>query len=407
MRGQNDQMGRGREWAPWLRNRWGARRTLLLHLSCAAMGLLTLTKLGSEFYRLVWETGVKGAIDLKLLREFTLDWFSGIPVYERFAFANYPPATAPLLWPLLGWLDLPAARALWAFTSVLAMLWLVWLMVRASNANTRLGATFVALMCLSMNALGVTIGNGQLALHILPPLLAAILLLRQPRREWGKDLLVAGLLVWALVKPSLLLPFFWVVLFLPGGWRPAFLTAAAYLALTLFAASFQDAALPTLLQGCVARGVAAAGGGYGNIQTWLATLGLHEWTFPAMLAVLAGCGAWVYRHRHDDLWKLLGVAAIIARLWAYHRKYDDLLILLPMVTLFRIAKRGPLPHDHDVWAGLLLAITIAAMLLPARLRFAPAPWSWPFTVGHVLVWVVVLIFLLQPEYAPDTQERRT
>jgi hypothetical protein len=360
------------------------------------MALLALTKLGSEFYRLVWETGVKGAIDLKLLREFTVGWFSGVPVYERFPFANYPPATAPLMWPLLGWLDLPAARALWAFTSLLALIWLVWLVIRNSGANSWLEATFVALMSLSINALGVTIGNGQLALHVLPPLLAAILLLRRPRRGWGTDLLVAGLLVWTLLKPSLSAPFLWIILFLPGGWRPALLTAAAYLALTLFAAGFQHAALPTLLSEWLARGAAAAGGGYGNIQTWLAALNLHGWMLPAMLAVFLACGVWVYRHRRDDLWLLLGVVAIVARLWAYHRKYDDLFVLLPMVTLFRIATRGPLPRDRDVWAGLLLAITIAAMLMPARLRFAPAPWSWPFTVGHVVVWAAVLCFLLAP-----------
>jgi hypothetical protein len=53
------------------------------------------------------------------------------------------------------------------------------------------------------------------------------------------------------------------------------------------------------------------------------------------------------------------------------------------------------------WAALR-AITIAAMLLPARLGSAPAPWSWPLTVGHVLVWVAVLILRFQPQYAPDT-----
>jgi hypothetical protein len=173
----------------------GSQADPLLRLSCATMTLLALTKLGSESYRLLWEPCAEGAIDLKLRWQFTVSWFSGVPVYELFATANDPPATAALLWPLQGWLDFTGARVLWAVTSLLALVWLTWLVVRHSGANSRLEAAFAALMMLSMNALGVTIGNGQLGLHILPPLLTAVLLLKQARRGWATDLLVTSLLV--------------------------------------------------------------------------------------------------------------------------------------------------------------------------------------------------------------------
>ncbi|KPL15508.1 MAG: hypothetical protein AMJ93_16560 [Anaerolineae bacterium SM23_84] len=105
-------------------------------------------------------------------------------------------------------------------------------------------------------------------------------------------------------------------------------------------------------------------------------------------------GFWTYRHRHGDFWLLLGVTALVARFWTYHRLYDDLLVLFPMVALFRIAKRGPSTDGSDVVAGMLLTITIFAMLAPARLRYAPWPWYLLFTGGHALVWITVLIFLL-------------
>ena len=43
------------------------------------------------------------------------------------------------------------------------------------------------------------------------------------------------------------------------------------------------------------------------------------------LILLGGLGAWVYRFRRVDVWLLIGVSAVIARLWTYHRTYDDLL----------------------------------------------------------------------------------
>jgi hypothetical protein len=121
---------------------------------------------------------------------------------------------------------------------------------------------------------------------------------------------------------------------------------------------------------------------------------MEKWILPSSLLALVVLGFWTYRHRHGDIWLLLGVTALVARLWAHHRWYDDLLILLPMVALFRVAKRAPSAEGDDVVAGLLLGITTLAMLAPGGLYLFPPPWNGLYVAGQVIVWVVVLIFLL-------------
>jgi hypothetical protein len=380
---------------PVLRTWWTDRNTRLLRIAVVLLAALALLKLGDEFRRLIWESGRSGAIDLRILHELVYRWFDGRSVYSELITAVHPPATYAILWPLLGWLAVAPARWLWAATTVAVLGWLAYLTVRESGADTSLERVFVALLLFSMNATGVTIGNGQLIVHLLPVLVAGLLLLQRGRGGWREDLLAAAMLLVTLAKPSVSVPFFWIVLFVSGRLRPALLLALGYVALTLFAASFQEPGLGILLRGWLANSSAlAVRGGYANLHVWLFTLGLEQWILPASLLALMALGFGTYRHRHGDFWLLLGVAALVGRFWTYHRLYDDLLILLPMVTLFRIAQRGPSTDGSDVVAGMLLAITILAMLVPARLRYAPWPWYLLFTGGHALVWIAVLIFLL-------------
>jgi hypothetical protein len=133
---------------------------------------------------------------------------------------------------------------------------------------------------------------------------------------------------------------------------------------------------------------------YADLHVWLAVLGLNAWSLPASLLVLVALGLWTHRHRQGDLWLLLGVAALVARLWTYHRVYDDLLILIPLIALFRIAKQRLCADGGDLATGLLLGITVVAMLAPARLEHAPPPWNLLFAVRHATTWIAVLIFLL-------------
>ncbi len=255
----------------------------------------------------------------------------------------------------------------------------------------------MALMLLSMNATGVTVGNGQLILHILPVLLTALLLLDQRRDEWGRDLLVAVLVLMALVKPTVSAPFIWLVLFIPGRLRPALLVIAGYIALTIFAASFQLGVSSLLASwpGRVSSRVSdvVASEGYANVHMFLSSLGLQAWTTPASFLVLAALGIWTFSNRQADIWLLVGVVALVARFWTNHRMYDDVLILLSELALFRVVKRGPYTGSA-VAAGVLLGVTVLAMLAPARLLLLPAPWGLLFTGGRGLIWLVVLVFLI-------------
>jgi hypothetical protein len=399
------------DYARMLRECWAAHGDTALRLAVATMAVLALLKLGDEFRRLVWESGPTGATDLALRHRDVGRWFAGMPLYSEFRTASYPPASHAILWPLLGWLDLGAARWLWAASSVAMLVWLAWLLVRRSGAATRLEAVFVGLLLLSMNATGVTIGHGQLALHVLAPLLAALLLLLGPGRlDWRADLLGAALLLVATVKPHLAVPFFWTALFAPGGPRPVLLAALGYVALTLFAATFQQAGLWALLAAWLMR---ASGepekrnlAEYGDLHAGLVALGLEEWTLAGSLIVLVALGAWTYVHRHVDLWLRIGVAALVARLWTYHLLYDDVLVVLAMVTLFCLAKRGGPRGGVDLIAGLLLGVMIVLHLMPARLLIAPLPWHLMYTVGHPVAWIVVLGFLIRQAHAERSQGRR-
>lgn len=287
---------------------WSRHGVLVLRLACTVMALLAALKLGDEFRRLLLDQGHNGAVDLRTLHQLVREWFNGRPLYQEPHPPGYPPASYVLLWPFLGWLDFEPARWLWAVTSVVALAWLVHLVVRESGATTRLEGVFVALLALSMNATGVTIGNGQLALHILPALLCALLLLHQDRGQWHIRLLAVVLLLFALVKPTVSAPFLWMLLFAGGGLTTIALIALGYLGLTLFAVSFQESTLAVLARGWIeAAIVVAAEGGYANLHTWLASVDLRQWILCAPLLVFAALGVWTYGHRNGDVWILIGL----------------------------------------------------------------------------------------------------
>ena len=250
-----------------------------------------------------------------------------------------------------------------------------------------------------MYATGATIGNGQLLVHILPVLVAGLLLLKNKDQCWSNDLLAAALVLIALVKPTVSAPFFWLVLFVPGRLRPAIIVSIGYIALSFWAALFQKKGLVTLLfkwYGRAAVGVewGTARGGFANEHSWLDAVSLEGWQTPASLLSLGILGCWIYRYRRADIWILLGVTALVARFWTYHMWYDDLLILLPRIALFRIANQRLRFAAADMLAGPLLAVTILTMFAPGGLYLLPLPWNKLYVVLQTIAWVAVLIFLL-------------
>jgi hypothetical protein len=390
--------------APSLREWWAGYGVMLMRAAIVIMAIASLVWLGYQFWRLVlgstpiWHTSPTGAVDLKLLHRLVHEWFAGRPVYRELSSAVYPPATYVLLWPMLGWLDVGPARWLWAVTTVVALTALIYVVVQESRADSSLERAFMALIPCSIYATGAAIGNGQLIVHLLPMMLVGLLMLHRRRRERQARLLASALILVTLVKPSISVPFLWLVLFVPRSAGPMSLIALGYCILTLFAASFQDSTLTVLLHNWLSRSSSVAvtdgHGNVANLHVWLGSLGLKEWIFPTSLALLLALGLWSYRYRHIDIWILMGVTSYIARFWTYHRWYDDALILLPIVTLFRIAKRGPSDQAEDVIAGVLLGVTLLLMLAPGGLFLLPPPWNTVYVFGQVTVWIVTLVFLL-------------
>lgn len=127
-------------------------------------------------------------------------WFAGRHVYHEIPMSNYPPASYVILWPFLGWLAFTPARWFWACTTIAAISWLARLAVDKSKAGTRSEQTLAVLMILAMNATGVTIGNGQLTIHLLPVLIAGVILTTRNPGTWPQDLLGAGLVLTGLVN---------------------------------------------------------------------------------------------------------------------------------------------------------------------------------------------------------------
>lgn len=376
---------------------WAQRRDRFLSAAIALMIVAAAVWLAYEFWRLLFQAPPMGAIDLRHRYNAQLGWFRGELVYTRPTVLD-PPATHLLLWPLLVCVDFSAARLLWAVLSAAALAWTSMLTVRWSGAESARERTLAALLPLSTYPFGATIGNGQLGVFVLPLLIAAAVRLRSTGVAWGRDLLVAALLLGALVKPNLSAPFCWVVLFASRSLRPAWIAGAAYVALTLVSASFQPADLPTILLQSLANasevGTKAVPGNVANLHVWLGSLGLEELAFPASLLVMIALGVWVWRNRDADLWILLGATGYTALFATYHRWYDELLLLLPIVALFRIAKSSADPATAAN-AGVLLVFMVASTLAPGGLFLFPPPLNLLYVAGQVLIWATGLVFLLR------------
>lgn len=322
------------------------------------------------FHRLLADVDELSAYDVKLRHDEVTSWFAGIPVYDEMRDAVYPPASYAELWPLLGWLDLEPARRLWAAACAGALVWLAVFCGRHAVPNASRGACVVAaLVPAALWSTGHSIGQGQLVLLVLPALLTAA--------GWamedggGHEVAAAILVLFALVKPSLTAPFFWIFLIFRR--RVAAAAIVGYGLLTMLATSYQDAPLATVLRGWLRRGVhVAALQGDSDLATALAAAGWQRWILPASLAVLGLHGLWTWCHRRADPWVLLGMSGIVARLWTYHYPYDDLLLLAPVLTL---ARRGFGPARDPLAAGLaLLAVAVLALPpVPGGAAFLAAP----------------------------------
>jgi hypothetical protein len=356
-------------------------------------GSLGLYRIGRAFYTLTARP-LEGpvAVDLRGRYAEVHEWMAGRPVYGVIHTAMYPPATYVMLWPFIGWTSLPAARVIWAGMCLFALVLLVRMAVVEGLARGWQFQLLVAAAVMANYAIGVAVDCGQLALQaVLAVAWSLLIAIRAPRSLSG-DLLAAALFVAAMVKPQIAIPFWCVLLLTPSHMRPALFAMAAYIALTLLAVSFQGShvweAHTKQLKWASVHGMEE---GYGNLNVWLASAGLPGLILPACIIVLGALGAWVYFHRRCDVWIVMGVTALVARMWIYHRNYDDVLLLIPLVTLCRLTRYGPLRQNYS--SLMLLVLLVLVMIVPARsARFVH--WEACITASHVASWVAVLGYLL-------------
>jgi hypothetical protein len=147
--------------------------------------------------------------------------------------------------------------------------------------------------------------------------------------------------------------------------------------------------------------------GYGNLNVWLASAGLPGLILPGWIVILAALGAWVYFHRCADIWIVMGVTALVARMWAYHRDYDDVMLLIPLVTLCRLVCNV---QSRQYYSALtLLVFLVVVMTLPARAATF-VHWGGCINTSRVSAWIAILGYLLwvarRPGSAASTQLRK-
>lgn len=385
-----------------------------------------------------------GAIDLHNRFMETRAWFRGENVYAIYPDAVYPPASYALLGIVFNRLRWKIVKLLWYGLSLASVGVLSWQLVRHSLAQTRLERVFVALMPFAFYATGAALGNGQLVVFVLPLVLNAVLLLTRPSLKTWDTWRGALLMLFALVQPTIAAPFFWLVMFVAPRIKPAVLVVAMYLGLTAFAVPFQigatipakpkpvgktpaaakaKASAPTpttapaptptpgevpppnalqtdgsvqILNTWSARATHGAyqgslKGGYASVHDLLAALGLARWNWSVSLAILLVLGAWIFRNRQADLWLLLAVTAIVARMWTYHRWYDDLLLLFPLIALFRMTKLPQYSPQVKTLAAALFFWIWLFLLAPGVLYTVRDP---NVLLGiQVTGWIAGLVFL--------------
>ena len=376
-------------------------------LLTVVLAWLAIRRTNNEFHRLLLGPPPMGAIDLRMRYEEVQGWFSGADVYRK-ATACYPPEAMFVLWPLLGWLSFAAARILWAASTVALLYAVTRLTYRKESPRRNL---LMALFLLALNSTGEIIGNGQLTLLVVLPMVAGLFYQQQgilsrggdPEAQpgWKRDILVALSFLVGLAKPSLGAPFFWML-----RWRPAALTAFGYVVLTWWTVGFSNESPRLLLFKLAQNTQAQTSGGYAEVCSWMTVIGLRRECVFLSAFILLGWGVWLHRHRRCDLWLRIGATSIVARMFTYHRLYDDWIVYLAEVALLRIASgqsdennAGDPSGLHQTLSATNLAGPISvlvglSLLVPSHLLLLPGLPGLLFRVFNAMSWLMALCFLV-------------
>jgi hypothetical protein len=403
-------------------------RTTMWRAAIACMGTLAAAWISYQAYRYFADPGVlanrqvqMGAIDLDMRYREVQAWFGGVAVYRTFGTAVYPPATYAILGMFLYALPWNVAKTLWLAGSLVSAGWLGTLLARNCRPACREERAFMWVMPFALYPTGAAMGNGQVIVFVLPLALAAVLMLVKKSLTRVELWTGSFLVMLALVQPTIAAPFFWIVLICSPRRRAAVIVIAGYVALTGAALMFQlDAMAATgrigspagLMQTWTrkAHGGAVHGsrdGGYGTVHNLLAELDLSRFNWPVSILMMVLLGAWILRYRRNDIWLLLGVTAIVARVWTYHRWYNDLLLIVPLITLFRLAREPTLSKSARAASVVVFVWVWAFLLAPGVLYTVPVPQVKVLVNVQVTGWIVALVLLMAVTETDHRARRKT
>ena len=296
-----------------------------------------------------------------------------------------------MLWPVFGWSDLGTARQVWALLNLAALVTLAVLCARRLNTHNPWARACLFLAPFSMPALALALQVGQTTIVALSFALGAVLLARGPDVSWRRDLAVAALFDIALIKPSCTAPLLWVLLFVSNRIRAAALVVLGYLLLTIASAWFQPEPITVQIAAWLEHSERLYSRGYGALSNLAFDLGVPNASTPMALALLLAFGAWVSRFRRCNIWTLIAVGAIVARLWIYHLAYDDALLVLALPAIVReIVNRNVPARALSAWVVLIALLLVH--WTPLSLSSHRDPGT-VFSAAHVVVWLVMLAAL--------------
>ncbi len=380
----------------------------LIIFTTILLAIIAIPRLYIEFNRLLNPSyGHQGAIDL-LLRHMEIHrWRAGEQIYITIGSAVYPPASYTILSPFL-WSPSPLiTRLLWGVSTIIILSVIVSTLVNSSLSQSKWEQALIILLIVSSYGTSITIGNGQLSILVIGAILISILLIKRYPGNLKIEIFSCVLASIALVKPTVALPFLWIIVLSFMRLRPMVLIVSIYVILGLIGCWYvnENYLLSHILwmsKATVAAGSSGAAGriaitqdmGYNDIHSLFSILGWKNWNTLGTLMVLLTLGIWLYRNRQVDLWIQLGVTAIISRVWTHHRVYDDMVVLLAIFALFRICKQYQMANCPNFIAESLLMLSIYTAVSPVSLRLKMFPVGFLYKSLLFTEWMGMLIFLL-------------
>lgn len=280
--------------------------------------------------------------------------------------ATYPPASMPLFTVLIGPLAASdtLVRATWLGLNLAAAGLVVALSLRgwATGWSPWQRLVFAA-VALASKPVRLTLGMGQYSLLPLASMLGALALI-----ERGRVVSAAVLMVLALAKPTMSLPFAGMLLLWNPQARKACAGACVILGvLHLSLAGWLGRGSVSLLHDWLARARTQDAAGLVDIPSMLVrwTPELHVGALPVSLVVLAlGWAAMVALRSRAEPRELAVLAFYVAAVFTYHRPYDLVLLIPGFATVIQRGRR------YRIWAWPTVAYALL-LLAPAERGFVP------------------------------------